>query len=230
MLGLPVQVTACLFDLDGVLTQTQKVHAAAWKQMFDQYLAEHGGGTFEETDYDEYVDGKPRSDGVRSFLQSRGIELPESEVVALGNRKNDLVLEMIHTQGVEPYEGSVRYVKAARDAGLRRAVVSSSTNCHDVLVAAGIVDLFELVIDGHVTEREHLHGKPAPDTYLAGARGLEIEPAQAAVFEDALAGVEAGRAGKFGIVVGVDRAGQAEALRQHGADIVVQDLAELLDA
>jgi beta-phosphoglucomutase family hydrolase len=230
MLGLPDPVTACLFDLDGVLTQTQKVHAAAWKQTFDQYLAEHGGGTFEETDYDEYVDGKPRSDGVRSFLQSRGIELPESEVVALGNRKNDLVLEMIHTQGVEPYEGSVRYVKAAREAGLRRAVVSSSTNCHDVLVAAGIVDLFELVIDGHVTEREHLKGKPAPDTYLAGARGLGIEPAQAAVFEDALAGVEAGRAGNFGIVVGVDRAGQAEALRQHGADIVVQDLAELLDA
>jgi beta-phosphoglucomutase family hydrolase len=230
MLGLPVQVTACLFDLDGVLTQTQKVHAAAWKQTFDQYLAEHGGGTFEEADYDEYVDGKPRSDGVRSFLQSRGIELPESEVVALGNRKNDLVLEMIHTQGVEPYEGSVRYVKAAREAGLRGAVVSSSTNCHDVLVAAGIVDLFELVIDGHVTEREHLKGKPAPDTYLAGARGLGIEPAQAAVFEDALAGVEAGRAGNFGIVVGVDRAGQAEALRQHGADIVVQDLAELLDA
>jgi beta-phosphoglucomutase family hydrolase len=230
MLGLPDPVTACLFDLDGVLTQTQKVHAAAWKQMFDQYLSEHGGGTFEESDYDQYVDGKPRLDGVRSFLESRGIKLPESEVVALGNRKNDLVLEMIHTYGVEPYEGSVRYVKAARDAGLRRAVVSSSTNTHDVLAAAGISDLFETVIDGHVAEREHLNGKPAPDTYQAGARALGVEPAQAAVYEDALAGVEAGRAGSFGIVVGVDRAGQAEALRQHGADIVVEDLAELLDA
>jgi beta-phosphoglucomutase family hydrolase len=213
-----------------VLTQTQKVHAAAWKQMFDQYLAEHGGGTFEESDYDQYVDGKPRIDGVRSFLESRGIKLPESEIVALGNRKNELVLEMIRTHGVEPYEGSVRYVKAAREAGLRRAVVSSSTNTHDVLAAAGISDLFETVIDGHVAEREHLNGKPAPDTYLAGARALGVEPAQAAVYEDALAGVEAGRAGSFGIVVGVDRAGQAEALRQHGADIVVKDLAELLDA
>jgi beta-phosphoglucomutase family hydrolase len=230
VLGLPENVTACLFDLDGVLTQTQKVHAAAWKQMFDQFLAEHGGGTFEESDYDQYVDGKPRSDGVRSFLESRGIKLPDSEIVALGNRKNELVLQMIHTQGVEPYAGSVRYVEAARDAGLRRAVVSSSTNCHDVLVAAGIADLFELVIDGHVTEREHLKGKPAPDTYLAGARELGVAPGQGAVFEDALAGVEAGKAGGFGIVVGVDRAGQAEALRQHGADIVVEDLAELLDA
>jgi beta-phosphoglucomutase family hydrolase len=230
VLGLPDQVTACLFDLDGVLTQTQKVHAAAWKQMFDQFLAEHGGGTFEESDYDEYVDGKPRTDGVRSFLESRGFKLPESELVALGNRKNDLVLKMIHDHGVEPYEGSVRYVKAARDAGLRRAVVSSSTNCHDVLVAAGILDLFELIVDGHTTEREHLNGKPAPDTYLAGARELGVEPAQGVVFEDALAGVEAGRAGSFGFVVGVDRAGQADALRQHGADVVVQDLAELLDA
>jgi len=186
-------------------------------------------GTFEESDYDQYVDGKPRSDGVRSFLESRGVKLPESEIVALGNRKNDLVLEMIHTHGVEPYEGSVRYVKAAREAGLRRAVVSSSTNTHDVLVAAGILDLFEVVVDGHVTEREHLKGKPAPDTYVAGARELGVQPAQGAVYEDALAGVEAGRAGEFGIVVGVDRANQAEALRQHGADVVVEDLAELLD-
>src|SRR5947209_5935774 len=210
MLGLPEAVTACLFDLDGVLTQTQKVHAAAWKQMFDQFLAERGGGSFDPVvDYDEYVDGKPRNDGVRSFLESRGIKLPEQEIVDLGNRKNQLVLEMIHSRGVEPYEGSVRYVKAARQAGLRRAVVSSSTNCHDVLVAAGISDLFEDVIDGHLTEREHLNGKPAPDTYLAWARILGVEPAQAAVFEDALAGVESGRAGGFGIVVGVDRAGQA---------------------
>jgi beta-phosphoglucomutase family hydrolase len=229
VLGLPTTVNACLFDLDGVLTQTQKVHAAAWKQMFDQYLAEHGGGTFEEADYDQYVDGKPRNDGVRSFLESRDIHLPQEGIGELGNRKNQLVLEMIHTQGVEPYQGSVRYVRAARDAGLRRAVVSSSTNCHDVLVAAGIVEEFEAVIDGHVAEREQLKGKPAPDTFLAGARALGVQPSQAAVFEDALAGVEAGRAGSFGIVIGVDRAGQADALREHGADVVVEDLAELVD-
>src|SRR5436305_8362302 len=162
MLGLPQEVTACLFDLDGVLTQTQKVHAAAWKHMFDQFLAEHGGGAFDEVaDYDEYVDGKPRSDGVRSLLEARGFNLTEDEILELGNRKNELVLKMIHTHGVEPYEGSVRYAKAAREEGLRRAVVSSSTNTHDVLAAAGIAELFEEVIDGHVTEREGLRGKPA---------------------------------------------------------------------
>jgi beta-phosphoglucomutase family hydrolase len=245
VLGLPPGVTACLFDLDGVLTQTAKVHAAAWKQMFDDYLrrrAEQRGEPFVPFDavqeYDEYVDGKPRYDGVRSFLASRGIELPQgspddppdSETVdGLGNRKNEIVLKMIHEQGVQPYEGSVRYVKAARDAGLRRAVVSSSTNARDVLVAAGIIDLFEEIVDGHVAEREHLRGKPAPDTFLAGARAVGVEPRQAAVFEDALAGVEAGRAGNFGFVVGVDRVGQAEALKAHGADVVVRDLSELLD-
>jgi beta-phosphoglucomutase family hydrolase len=224
-------MTACLFDLDGVLTQTAKVHAAAWKEMFDAYLRERPGEfvPFDAVrDYDEYVDGRPRSDGVRSFLTSRGIELSEDEVVDLGNRKNELVLKLIHEQGVQPYEGSVRYVHAARDAGLRRAVVSSSTNAHDVLAAAGISDLFEKVVDGHVAERQHLSGKPAPDTFLAGARMLGVEPANAVVFEDALAGVEAGRAGAFGRVVGVDRVGQAHELREHGADIVVSDLAELL--
>jgi beta-phosphoglucomutase family hydrolase len=245
MLGLPEGITTCLFDLDGVLTQTAKVHAQAWKAMFDDFLRERAqrtGEPFHEfdrpTDYDEYVDGKPRLDGVRSFLQSRGIELPlgspadppEAETVhALGTRKNELVLRLIREQGVDPYEGSVRYVEAARDAGLRRAVVSSSTNCHDVLVAAGIDHLFEVVVDGVVAEREHLAGKPAPDTFLAGARMLGAQPAQAAVFEDALAGVEAGRAGDFGRVVGVDRTGHAEALRRHGADVVVEDLAELLE-
>lgn len=230
MLGLPDQIRACLFDLDGVLTQTAKVHAAAWKQTFDAYLAEHGGGTFDElTDYDEYVDGKPRYDGVRSFLASRGMHPPEKEVKAIGDRKNELVLKLIHEHGVEPYDGTVRYVNAARDAGLRTAVVSSSTNARDVLTAAGILDLFEQVIDGHATERDKLRGKPAPDTYLAGAKALGVQPAQAAVFEDALAGVEAGRAGAFGSVVGVDRVGQADALREHGADIVVSDLAELLE-
>lgn len=245
MLGLPDPIRACLFDLDGVLTQTASVHAAAWKQMFDAFLRERAERTGEAfvpfdsvKDYDEYVDGKPRYDGVRSFLASRGIELPEGDpndppgtdtVAGLGNRKNEIVLSLIRSQGVKPYEGSVRYVRAVRDAGLRRAVVSASANCKDVLVAAGIEDLFEVRIDGIVAEREHLKGKPAPDTFLAAAHALGVEPAQAAVFEDALAGVEAGRAGQFGFVVGVDRSGQAEALRQHGADIVLSDLAELLD-
>jgi HAD superfamily hydrolase (TIGR01509 family) len=189
-------------------------------------------------DYDEYVDGKPRADGTRSFLESRGIELPEGSpddpadaetINGLGNRKNVILLEMIRTQGVEAYEGSVRYVRAVRDAGLRRAVVSSSANCHDVLVAAGIDDLFEARIDGVVAQEQHLRGKPAPDTFLAGAKALGLEPPAAAVFEDALAGVESGRAGRFGYVVGVDRVGQADALKAHGADVVVTDLAELLD-
>ena len=244
MLGLPAQITTCLFDLDGVLTQTAKIHAQAWKQMFDDFLrdwAERHGEPFEPfdrpTDYDEYVDGLPRLDGVRSFLESRGIELPmgspadppELETVhALGTRKNDLVLELIRQQGVEPYQGSVRFVEAAREQGLRRAVVSSSTNCHDVLVAAGIDQFFEVRIDGVVAERDGLAGKPAPDTFLAGARALGAEPSEATVLEDALAGVEAGRAGKFGWIVGVDRTGQAEALRRRGADVVVKDLAELV--
>jgi beta-phosphoglucomutase family hydrolase len=245
MLALPDGITTCLFDLDGVLTQTAKIHAQAWKEMFDGFLrewAQRHGRPFEPfdrpTDYDEYVDGKPRLDGVRSFLASRAIDLPmgspsdppESETVhALGTRKNDGVLELIREQGVEPYEGSVRFVEAARDQGLRRAVVSSSTNCKDVLIAAGIDHLFEARVDGVVAERERLAGKPAPDTFLEGARLLGAEPVQAAVFEDALAGVEAGRAGDFGWVVGVDRSGQAEALRARGADVVVQDLAELLE-
>ena len=218
-----------------MLTQTAKVHAEAWKQMFDDFLrerAERTGTPFQPfdrgADYDEYVDGKPRLDGVRSFLVARGIE-PEPELVeALGTRKNELVLELIHRQGVEPYDGSVRFVEAARERGLRRAVVSSSTNCHDVLVAAGIADLFEARIDGVVAERDGLAGKPAPDTFLAGARAVGTAPDQAAVFEDALAGVAAGRAGEFGWVVGVDRVGQADALKQRGADVVVKDLAELL--
>jgi beta-phosphoglucomutase family hydrolase len=245
VLRVPAAISACLFDLDGVLTQTAKVHATAWKEMFDGFLrewAERTGEPFRAfdrpTDYDEYVDGKPRLDGVRSFLASRGIELPmgsstdppEAETVhALGTRKNELVLELIRQQGVQPYEGSVRFVEAARDQGLRRAVVSASTNCRDVLVAAGIEHLFEVRIDGVVAERDGLAGKPAPDTFLAAARTFGVEPAHAAVFEDALAGVEAGRAGAFGWVVGVDRTGQAEALRGRGADVVVNDLAELLE-
>jgi beta-phosphoglucomutase family hydrolase len=236
MLDLPDRIRACLFDLDGVLTQTAKVHARAWKQMFDDFLrewCERTGEPFHEfdrpTDYDEYVDGKPRLDGVKSFLESRGIHLETEEIRALGERKNDLVLELIREQGVEPYEGSVRFAEAARDQGLRRAVVSSSTNCRDVLIAAGIEHLFEARIDGTVAEREGLNGKPAPDTFLAGARAVGVEPAAAAVFEDEQAGVEAGRAGNFGWVVGVDRTGQREALQRKGADVVVDDLAELLE-
>jgi len=245
VLGLPDGVRACLFDLDGVLTETAKVHAAAWKQMFDGYLQERAKRTGEplepfdaRDDYDEYVDGKPRYDGVRSFLAARGIDLPHGSpddppdretICGLGNRKNEIVLRLIRKDGVDPYPGSVRYLKAAVDAGLRRAVVSSSTNCKDVLEAAGIEDYLEERIDGIVAEREHLRGKPAPDTYLAGARALGVERGEAAVFEDALAGVEAGRAGSFGFVVGVDRVGQADALRAHGAEAVVGDLAELLD-
>jgi beta-phosphoglucomutase family hydrolase len=245
MLGLPDGIEGCLFDLDGVLTQTAKVHAAAWKEMFDEYLrarAERTGEAFVAfdagDDYDEYVDGKPRYDGVRSFLESRGIELPDGSpddppsaetVDGLGNRKNELVLKLIERDGVDAYEGSVRYVKAARDAGLRRAVVSSSTNCRDVLEAAGIIDLFEEIVDGNVAREHGLKGKPAPDTFLAGARALGVEAAKATVFEDAVAGVEAGHAGQFGFVVGVDRVDHADALRTHGADVVVKDLAELLD-
>ena len=245
-LGLPEDVRACLFDLDGVLTQTAKVHAAAWKTMFDEFLrawsarAETPFIPFDPVvDYDEYVDGKPRYDGVRSFLQARGIELPEGSsadppsaetVHGLGNRKNELVLALLHKQGVEVYEGSIRYVRAARDAGLHCAVVSSSANTREVLESAGIEDLFEARIDGVVAEERHLEGKPAPDTFLAGAQALGVDAGEAAVFEDALAGVEAGRGGHFRFVVGVDRTGQAEALREHGADVVVTDLAELLDA
>jgi beta-phosphoglucomutase family hydrolase len=243
LLGLPADIRACLFDLDGVLTQTAKVHAAAWKEMFDAYLqgrAKQTGDAFVPFDpvgdYDRYVDGKPRYDGVRSFLASRGIELPEGgpsdaasaeTVHGLGNRKNELVLALLKRDGVEAYDGSVRYVHAVREAGLHTAVVSASANCKDVLEAAGISDLFEVRIDGVVAVQRHLKGKPAPDTYLAAAEKLGVEAGAAAVFEDALAGVEAGRAGKFGFIVGVDRTSQREALLEHGADIVVTDLGEL---
>ena len=244
MLGLPDDVRGCLFDLDGVLTQTAKVHGAAWKEMFDTYLREHAqqaGQPFVPlgtADYEEYVDGKPRADGTRSFLASRGIELPEGRdddppdaltVRGLGNRKNEIFTRRVREDGVEAYPGSVRYLRAARDAGLRRAVVSSSANCHGVLAGAGLEDMLQVRIDGVVAKQEQLRGKPAPDTFLAGARALGLRPDEAAVFEDALAGVAAGRAGEFGFVVGVDRVGQAEALKEHGADTVVTDLAELLE-
>jgi beta-phosphoglucomutase family hydrolase len=236
MLGLPDGIRACLFDLDGVLTQTARLHAAAWKEVFDAFLhsrAEAIGeafAPFDPVDYAEYVDGKLRYDGVRSFLSSRGIDLPDAATVCgLGNRKNELVVTLIRRRGVETYEGSVQYVRAAREAGIRRAIVSASKNCHDILLAAGIDDLFEEVIDGTVAERRHLIGKPAPDTFLAASEALGVLPADAAVFEDALAGVEAGRAGGFGFVVGVNRSDHANALLEHGADIVVSDLTKLLE-
>ncbi len=245
MLGLPDGIRGCLFDLDGVLTETAKVHDAAWKEMFDEYLRERSRRTGEPfvpfdpvADYDDYVDGKPRADGTRSFLESRGIHLPEGSdddppdaetVHGLGNRKNEILLRKIHEDGVEAYPGSVAYLRAVKEAGLPRAVVSSSANCRDVLVAAGIEDMFDARIDGVVAEQQHLRGKPAPDTFLAGAKALGLEPAAATVFEDALAGVAAGRAGGFGFVVGVDRVGQAAGLKEHGADIVVKDLSELLE-
>lgn len=245
VLGLPPFVTACLFDLDGVLTQTALVHNAAWKQTFDAFLqtwsGEHGQPfvPFDPgPDYHTFVDGRQRADGVRTFLASRGITLPEGTpddppdaetVNGVGNRKNLLVLQKIKEGAVQVYPGSVDYLHAVRDAGMPRAVVSASANCREVLIAAGIADLIQERVDGVTARQEGLRGKPSPDTFLAGARKLGVEPRHAVVFEDALAGVEAGRAGGFGFVVGVDRVGQAAELLSHGADIVVQDLAELLE-
>jgi beta-phosphoglucomutase family hydrolase len=241
-LGLPDGVGACLFDLDGVLTDTAAVHAAAWKEMFDGYLAERSGPGYLPfdiaTDYLTYVDGKPREDGVRDFLHSRGITLPDGTrddspgvqtVYGLGNRKNELLLKRIHDDGVHVFPGSQRYLAAVRDAGLRVVVVSSSANTRSVLQVTGLDSYVDGIIDGNTLAERHLHGKPAPDSFLSGAELAGVTPAAAAVFEDALAGVAAGRAGAFAYVVGVDRTGQATELRRNGADIVVTDLADLLD-
>lgn len=244
MLGLPQDIIACLFDLDGVVTDTAAVHAAAWKEMFDSFLRENCARTGEDfapfdihDDYDNYVDGMSRADGVRSFLRSRNIDLPEGHpgdspgeatIYGLGNRKNEIVLARIHRDGVRVFEGSVAYLQAVGKAGLRRAIVSSSANTLDVLTVTGLLDCFDVRIDGLVALERSLKGKPAPDTYLAAAESLRAEPGCCAVFEDAVAGVEAGRAGGFGWVVGVDRVGQAAALASHGAHRVVRDLAELL--
>ena len=245
VLGLPDTIRGCLFDLDGVLTQTASLHAAAWKEMLDAFLkdrAERTGQPFAPfdpvEDYRRYVDGMPRPDGVRTFLTSRGIVLPEGTpedppevetVNGLGNRKDVLVLELMRTSGVMAYEGSVRYLREVRVAGLARAVVSSSANTLAVLQAVDLAELFDVRVDGVSAAERGLRGKPAPDTFLAAAEDLGVEPSAAAVFEDALAGVQAARAGKFGFVVGVDRNGQAEELRGVGADVVVDDLADLLD-
>ncbi len=239
MLGLPDGVTACLFDMDGVVTKTAVVHAAAWKQMFDEFLqTQPGQAPFDSAkDYDDYVDGKPRLDGTESFLESRHISLPTGDpddkpgtlsLYGLSNRKNELVLEVLKRDGVEVYPGSRRYIDAVRAAGLKTAIVSSSANTEAVLKAGGVADLFDARVDANVAKERGLHGKPAPDTFLEAARMLGTDAASAAVFEDALAGVAAGHAGKFGLVVGVDRVGQADELREHGADVVVKDLADLL--
>ena len=243
MLGLPAQVRACLFDMDGVLTDTASVHRTAWKEMFDEFLRQRAARTgepfvpFDPDDYLTYVDGKTREDGVRSFLASRHIVLPDGSpdddpsaetVYGLGNRKNDLFQAILHRDGVHVFEGSRRYLQAVRAAGLAVAVVSSSANTAEVLQEGGLDKYVQARVDGLTIRAEHLAGKPAPDSYLRAAQLLNVTPDQAAVFEDAEAGVAAGRAGHFAIVVGVDRVGHADALRRNGADVVVTDLAELL--
>jgi beta-phosphoglucomutase family hydrolase len=240
----PARFEAVLFDLDGVLTSTAQVHAAAWKQILDDYLQSRSRRTGEpfrpfdvDADYKQYVDGKPRYDGVRSFLASRGICLPEGtetsasdeeSVCGLGNQKDELVKQALHTGGVKTYPGAIDLVRRVRELGLKTAVVSSSRNCAEVLRAVGIEGLFDIRVDGEVIDRLHLPGKPAPDTYLHAAELLGVLPARAVVVEDAIAGVQAGHAGGFGLVVGVDRGGSAEALRQSGADVVVAHLSELI--
>ncbi len=238
MLGLPETVTACLFDLDGVLTDTASVHRKAWKQTFDPILAEHGQSEFTDRDYGDQVDGKPRSDGVRDFLHSRGIDLPDGKpddkpdantVYGVGNRKNQLLLKAIKDDGVKVFEDARRYLEAAEKAGLRRYVVSSSANTKDVLHVTGLEKFIEGRVDGNTIAEKHLKGKPAPDSFLEGARLAGVAPEQAVVFEDALAGVQAGHAGKFGYVVGVNRLDDehGKELEQHGASTVVTSLDQL---
>jgi beta-phosphoglucomutase family hydrolase len=241
VLGLADGVRACLFDLDGVLTDTASVHREAWKAMFDDFLRARDGESFRpfdiDQDYQEYVDGKTRDDGVRSFLASRGIDLPEGDaqdaagadtVHGLANRKNDLFQLHLKQDGLKVFEGSRRYLQAVVDAGFAVAVVSSSANTEQVLEIADLAKFVDCRVDGVTIKDQHLAGKPAPDSYLYAAKLLNVEPAQAAVFEDALSGVQAGRAGHFAVVVGVDRVGHADALRRNGADFVVDDLADLL--
>jgi beta-phosphoglucomutase family hydrolase len=236
---------AVLFDLDGVITDTANIHAACWKQMFDAYLQQRAAERGEPfrpfeiaTDYRLYVDGKPRFDGVRDFLTSRGIQLPEGSpddppqaetVGGLGNCKNDLVNKVMEEEGVEPYEGSVKLIHQLRHQGFKIAVVTSSQNCEAVLKAANLDTLFEVRVDGNMIRAQHLAGKPAPDTFLAAARRLGVEPARAVVVEDAISGVQAGCSGHFGLVIGVARKGNAEELRQQGAHLVVNDLGALVD-
>src|SRR6516162_983756 len=239
------QYDAVLLDLDGVITDTANLHAACWKQMFDEYLqkrATQSGEAFRPfdlaTDYRLYVDGKPRFDGVRDFLKSRGIQLPEGSpddppqvetVGGLGNRKNDLVNEVIEDVGVQPYEGSVQFIHHLRRHGFKIGVVTSSQNCTAVLKAAKLDAFFDVQVDGNMIQAQQLAGKPAPDTFLMAAKLLGVEPTRTVVVEDAISGVQAGSAGNFGLVIGVARKGNAEELKQHGAHLVVSDLGELVD-
>ena len=241
---IPQRFDAVLFDLDGVLTATAKVHAASWKTMFDVFLQQHATETSTPlhpfdiaTDYLRYVDGKPRYEGVRSFLEARGIDLPYGDteeppnldtICGLGNWKNELVNELLASEGVEVYEGSLALLHHLRNLGIKTAVVSSSKNCQAVLAAAALTGLFDTHVDGEVAARLHLPGKPAPDTFLHASEQLGVEPQRAVVVEDALSGVEAGRAGGFGLVIGIARHSEAAALKEHGADVVLNDLAEML--
>lgn len=229
---------AVLFDLDGVLTPTADIHTRAWTTMFDEFLVPRGLAPFTDTDYLRYVDGRPRFDGVRTFLASRDVSLPDGDpadppgddsVAALGNRKNDLFLQILRDDGIAPYPGSLRYLDHLAARNTLVAVVSSSRNAREVLDASGLTPRFEVVTDGMVAAAEHIAGKPAPDMFLNAAARLGVTAADAVVIEDAVSGVAAGRAGDFGLVVGVDRGAGAEALREHGADLVVGDLAELLE-
>ncbi|PVG84799.1 hypothetical protein DDE18_04210 [Nocardioides gansuensis] len=237
--GLPDGIQACLFDLDGVLTRTASVHRAAWRDVFDPLLVSAGQPPFTDEDYARFVDGKPRRDGVRDFLAARGItpaegspgDSPDADTVSgIASRKNVLLLKRLEEHGVQVFPGSVAYLRVVHGSGIPTAVVTSSANGAEVIRAAGIEHLIDQRVDGVVADREGLSGKPAPDTFLEAARRLGVEPAEAAVFEDARAGVAAGRAGGFGLVVGVDRGGQADALRESGADVVVDDLSQLLDS
>lgn len=228
-------MTVALFDLDGVLTSTAVLHRRAWKAAFDEFLRDRDGddfAEFTERDYLDYVDGRPRDDGVRAFLAARGIDVDDDTVRRIGTEKNQMFLDSLKGDGAQSYPGSVRYLTAARDAGLRIAVVTSSKNGAAVLDSAGLSDFVEVRVDGNETAARGLRGKPAPDSYLLGAELMGVEPATAAVFEDALSGIEAGAAGRFGYVVGIDRVGgsQAAAMTAAGADVVVTDLDELLPA
>jgi beta-phosphoglucomutase family hydrolase len=237
---LALDITAFLFDLDGVVTRTAAVHAHAWQQLFDGFLkARAGGDDFTPfrlpEDYIAYVDGKPRYDGVRSFLNSRGIDLPWGDsldppdaqtVCGLGNRKDALFAKVMHRDGVEVFKGTVALIQALRARGRKIGCVSSSKNCRPVLEQAGLISLFDAIVDGNDLEHAHLAGKPAPDSYLRGAALLAAAPERAAVIEDAVAGVAAGRAGSFALVIGADRGAGRAALLAAGADLVVGDLAE----
>ncbi len=229
-LRLPDAIEACLFDLDGVVTDTARLHVIAWKEAFDAALPDDQPPFDPDADYRDHVDGMPREDGVRAFLRSRGLDTDEATVSRIAEDKQHRLERLIDSEGIDVFAGSVRFIRAVRDAGLRTAVVSSSANTQHVLESTGLTDLFDQRVDGVVIAKEHLRGKPAPDSFLRAAQLLGVEPSHAAVFEDALAGVEAGRSGGFGCTIGVHRNGSADELRRHGADVIVDDLAELMSS